>query len=413
MAIRDQDRPTEAEAWSVERSLGLRDLFLLFLRIGSVAFGGYLAIIAMIERELAERRGVVRHRVMLDAMALATTLPGPAAVNATAYLGYYLRGLAGALVSVLGLILPSFFLMVGFGAWYQRFGDLEAVSRVFSGFAPAVVAIVVCVAMQLAKIAVEVPVQGMIVVMAAGVFLVRGGFLAVIGLIVVSAVLGIIFLRRQARKSTPTAGETTEVVQPIAPVLILSGSLVAGTVVLHLIGCKLPLASLWVGFSEMSLLMFGGGYVSIPVMKAVVVDQHNWLGAKEFADAISLGQITPGPILISAAFIGFIVASLIGALVSTLGMFLPPALLVILCSNLHQRVAQSLWVEAAFLGIRPCVVGLIVSAAYVLGKGCEPSLVSGGIFGGALIATLRYKVNSLYVVPVAGLLGYLGHLFRM
>ena len=381
-------------------------LFTTFLKIGSVAFGGYLAIVAMIEREFAERQQLVKHQTMLDAVALATTLPGPVAVNVVAYLGYTLRGLSGALVSILGVILPSFFLLIGFAMLYQRFGEVPGVASVFKGFLPAVVAIVLGVAWRLGKQSIKKPVQWAIFAAVAIAFSSLGGFLTALLCIVASGIAGILLFRATLGTEADKSGNSASAPHPIQPVLLVSGVLLVATLGIKFLCPPSVLGDLWLSFSGMSLAMFGGGYVFIPMMKEVVVQQHHWLQTQEFADAIALGQITPGPIMIAATFIGFYVASFFGAVVATVGIFLPPALLITLCSNLHQRVAGSSWLRAAYLGIRPCVVGLIANAAYVLGRACEPSWVSVAILVGALVATLRFKLDSIYVVPVAGLVGY-------
>jgi chromate transporter len=389
------------------RAPSLLFLFKTFLKIGSVAFGGYLAIVAMIERELSERQKVVQHQTVLDAVALASTLPGPVAVNVVAYLGYSLRGLSGALVSIVGVILPSFFLLIGFTLLYQRFGEVPAVESIFKGFLPAVVAIVIGVAWRLGKQSIKKPLQWIVFVSVALVFSLLGGFLTALLCIVASGALGVLAFRKEMKASVKGDEAPGQAAHSIVPVLLLASSLTLATLALKFLAPPNMLRELWLSFSGMSLLMFGGGYVFIPMMKEVVVHQHHWLQTKEFADAIALGQITPGPVMISATFIGFYVASFWGALIATIGIFLPPALLITLCSNLHQRVANSPWVKAAYLGIRPCVVGLIINAAYVLARACDPSVVSALILVGALVATLKYKLDSIYVVPVAGLVGFL------
>jgi chromate transporter len=160
-------------------------------------------------------------------------------------------------------------------------------------------------------------------------------------------------------------------------------------------------------FSGMSLTLFGGGYVIIPAIQEIVVDGLNWLTTKEFADAIAMGQITPGPIFISATFIGFKVGGLTGALAATLAIFFPPAFLMIFCSHFLDRIKQSKIITAVFKGLRPAVIGMIFAAAFTIGKGIELHWISILIFVAVLVSAIKFKVNVVYLIPGSGILGIL------
>ena len=165
------------------------------------------------------------------------------------------------------------------------------------------------------------------------------------------------------------------------------------------------LLQILVTFSGMSLTLFGGGYVFIPAIQEVIVDQLHWLSQSEFADGIAMGQITPGPILISATFIGYKVAGFTGAIVATVAIYLPPGLLMVLFGRFLDYFKNSAFVAAIFKGLRPAVIGMIFSAALTIGRGITPSWQSISLMVLALVAILGFKVKVVYAIPVAGILG--------
>jgi chromate transporter len=156
----------------------------------------------------------------------------------------------------------------------------------------------------------------------------------------------------------------------------------------------------------MSLMLFGGGYVFIPLIGEVVVKGQGWLTQREFIDGVALGQIMPGPILVSAAFIGYKVAGLAGAGVATLGMFGPPALLMVGATRVLERVKRSPATQAVLRGVRPAVVGMIFAAVVIVGKNAAPVWMSAAVFAAALVALLRFRVDAVWIIPPAGVIGY-------
>jgi chromate transporter len=167
------------------------------------------------------------------------------------------------------------------------------------------------------------------------------------------------------------------------------------------------LGQLFMTFSGMSLTLFGGGYVFIPLIQETVVGGFQWLTQKEFADAIAMGQITPGPILISATFIGYKMFGFLGALVATIGIFLPSGLLMVWLSRSFASFKDSEVVKDAFRGIKPAIIGMIFSAAFIIGWQIPLTLMTILIFVGVMLAFLRFKVSVLYLIPISGLLGWL------
>ena len=169
------------------------------------------------------------------------------------------------------------------------------------------------------------------------------------------------------------------------------------------------LMKLFLVFAGMSVMLFGGGYVFIPMIQQIVVNGHGWVTQQEFVDAIAMSQVTPGPILVSAAFIGYKVAGFAGAVVATIGIFGPPAVVMVVASNALERIKKSPVVRAALRGVRPAVIGMIFAAAWYVGRTAQPVWISVVIFVVSLVALLRFKVDAVWVIPAAGLVGLISY----
>jgi chromate transporter len=386
--------------------VSLWSLFTTFLKIGSTAFGGFMALISVVQNEVVERKRLLQPEDMLDGVSLATILPGPVAVNVVAYVGYRLRGALGALVSVVGVTLTAFVLMLGLSIAYFEWGSIPAVGRVFQGFLPAVAAIIVLAAWNMGRKAVRGVRELVLTVLAAALLLGVGGFWVTLVIIAGSGIAGLFLFRpRQPAPATPVAPNPTCTTRAslLSVTPLLPFTLAASLFHLDLV----MVAKLLVTFGGMSVLLFGGGYVFIPLIQEVVVGTHHWLTAKEFLDGIAMSQIMPGPIVLSATFVGYKVAGLAGALAATIGIFGPPALIMLVASHLLEHIKRSAPIKAALAGIRPAVVGMIAAAAFTVGWTAPHHWVSLLIFVSALIALMRLHVQVVWVIPAAGLTGLL------
>lgn len=363
-------------------------------------------MISVVENEVVERRKLISHPDMLDGISLASILPGPVAVNLVVYVGYRLRGGMGALVSALGAVLPSFVFILILSVAYFRWGQVPAVSKLFMGFIPAVTAIIVSTAWNMGRKAVTGWREGVLAGASIATLLGVGGFYSTLAIILVAGVSGWWWFRGATPTATTTratpalsAGHGTRasllLVQPwtlVVPMLSFDPSL---TLKLFLV------------FAGMSVMLFGGGYVFIPLIQGIVVDGHGWVTTQEFVDAIAMGQITPGPILVSAAFIGLKVAGFAGAVIATIGIYLPPALIMVTSTRALEFIKRSQGIRAALRGIRPAVVGMIAAAAFTVGGTAPHHWVSLLIFGTALVALIGLRAQVVWVIPAAGLAGLL------
>lgn len=407
-----------------ENSVSLLFLAWTFLKVGSTAFGGFMALVTVVQNIIVERRKLLSHEEMLDGISLATLLPGPMAVNVVAYVGYKLRGGLGALICATAVILPSFLLLVGLTIAYLEYGELPAVDKAFMGFIPAVTAIILNAAWGMRKKALTGPAEWVLAALSAGLLLAVGGFYLTVGIVLGAGVYGWVLYRKPSKIDATLDALAPETSEPAKatdsasdrparlglswyiPILVLSGFVALFLVPIPGISNYIE-AHLFTTFSGLSLMLFGGGFVFIPLIQEIVVDGLNWVSASEFTSAIALGQITPGPILISATFIGYKVHGLIGAFIATFAIFFPPALLMVTASRALDHIKQSHAIQAALRGIRAAVIGLIFAAAVVVGQSAELAWPSLLIFIASLGAMMKFKIDVVWVIPTAGLLGLL------
>jgi len=393
-------------------------LFWTFLKIGSVAFGGFMALISVVESVMVQRHKLLQHKEMLDGISLANLLPGPMAVNVVAFVGYRLRGPLGALAAATAVILPSFILLLVLSYLYFSYGQIPGVQKAFQGFIPAVAAIVFSVVWRMGRKTLKgIPELLLAAVSAIVMFLIPQEYkiYAPIAIISSFALFGYhIFLDQIDSQQVNQLPARAVSFKKLGTILILLAALVV------LWFFPLPLAKdsvllLTLTFASMSLMLFGGGFVFIPIIGSIVVLNYGWVTQQEFTDGIALGQITPGPILISATFIGYKVAGFVGALLATIAIFTPPAILMVTASQALDYIQRSRATQAAMHGIHCGVIGMILVAAFVILNTAIPSgaLDPGtlwptlAILIASLIALLHFKLDVIWIIPTAGVLGYL------
>lgn len=382
-------------------------IFFTFLKLGATAFGGYMSLVAIVQKQLVEVDKKLKEEDLLDGISLTSVLPGPVAVNTIAYVGYQLRGVPGAIAAFAGIILPSFFLVIFLSWLYFSYGNIPAVKNVFSGITPAITALIVTVAIGMTRKTIKLPAQWTICLLAALLLILVGGFAVTFLLIIVSGVAGAFLFRQSAEQALP--GD--EKIHFENKQLVISG------VVLLLLLCTLLWGGQYPGapkdvqilstFSGISLTLFGGGYVVIPALHELFVENLNWLTSAEFADGIAIGQITPGPIFVTATFIGYKVAGVLGAFLATVAIFTPPAVLTVLLSRFVKILNQSSVVKAAMKGVRAAVIGMIFASAITIGQTITPSVVSAIIFSAIFIISLKYTISPVYLIIASGVAGFI------
>lgn len=383
----------------------LRMLFWIFLKIGSTAWGGFMPLIAVVQNYI-KKNNLLEEQDILDAIFLASVLPGAMAFNVVVGIGYRLRGLKGALACGLGALLPTFVLVLGFSVTYFQWGTIPLIDKLFVGFTPAMVAIIISAAWSMGCKTIEGIPEIIISVVACVILLGVGGFYSTIAIVLGSGLAGWLLFRSPKIPHSKRSEPQAEIQLPDQPQNSSKFMFVLPLPVMGVLTGQLWLViKLFTTFAIMSLTLFGSGYVFIPIIQKIVVNSQGWVTNKEFIDGLIISQVTPGPILITSAFIGYKVAGFLGALSATIGMFLPPALLTIVGMYFLNSIKNSAVVQAALRGVRPAVVGMITAAAFVVGSTVSPHWASALIFCATLIAIVRFRIEVALIIPVAGLAG--------
>lgn len=389
--------------------VSLRALCLYFLRLGASGFGGPIALAGYMQRDLQEQRGWITAEEYQDGLALAQTMPGPLAAQLAMWIGYIRGGVLGAtLVGVL-FVLPPFVLVVAVAALYVHFSGITQIHDLFYGIGPATIAIIALAAWRLARSTDRADVK---------LWLISGALLAVT--VVTGAELAWLFIvagfggvliygvpeHRRLRDvpPAPPAPQTPPamIVLPAVPHLSI-GPISAAVAAVS--GSTLVLLTFF--FLKASAFTFGSGLAIVPFLHQGVVSEHHWVDERQFLDAVAMGIITPGPVVIMAAFIGYLAAGLPGALLAAFGVFAPVWLIDVVVGPLFLRHRRQPHVRGFVKGATAAAVGAIGGAAVVLGRGAVHDPVTWAIFIAAFLVLRLRRVPDPYVVAVAGLAGLL------
>jgi chromate transporter len=393
--------------------ISLLRLFLIFLKIGVTSFGGNIALVAAVRKELCERKKVLTDNQVLDFTTLGNILPGPLATNVISACGYAIRGLPGALVGLAGVILPALVLICALAEFYFRNGESPALLNIFGGLLVGVAAIITSTAWSLAKKNIKNPAQVCIMLAAGAAILLLKGFLVTLAVVIIAGLLGFFFFKVTPAEQPEISPQQNKNARSYVPMLALATILFCG-LLLYLIHPASPFLQdirlLGLTFGSMSVTLFGGGYVFIPAIEKVVVGTHHWTTSREFADGIAMGQITPGPVAITASFVGYKVRGIWGAVVSAIAIFVPPAILMLLAQQFIDRIKDKPEVESVFKGVRPAVIGMILASVWIIGKSAPQDWQSLAIFAVILTLAIWKNYDTIVLVSISGVLGFLLHL---
>jgi chromate transporter len=447
--MRTRARETRREIVRIAATPTLAGIFLSFLKIGTVGFGGGLAVIAQIRALAVQQRRWLTEDEFAAGFALAQMLPGTAAGNTATYVGLKLRGWRGASVAMAGFILPSMLIMIVLAILYRHLRSLPDTDRLFHGLNAAVVALIIVTAWRMGKQALQRRWQWLLAVAACVIVSLLGA--TVIEVVLAAGIVGIFMdsfadkhlnklgglaarrrkrisarftLARRRKRFEQTHFVGGQLMRALAEErvrkaesetkedhrqsLIIAPFLAAPVPIFVKLGLLALISTI---FFRLGAITFGGGYVMIPLLEAEVVNARHWLTHQEFADATSLGQITPGPVLITATFIGYRVAGTLGALVATVSIFLPSFLLTIAGGSSLNRFHTNSVVQSFLKGVTPAVVGLLVAAGLSLGRAGIHTWVGLSIAIAAAIVLIRFRPNAFWVIMGAGALRFLAGFF--
>lgn len=371
--------------------LSLAQIARYFLRLGTLGFGGPIALAATMQRDLVEKRGWITQSEYLEGLAVAQTMPGPLAAQLAMWLGFVRRGFWGAVAAAVPFILPPFIIVSVVAALYVAFAGSTVIQALFYGIGPAVIALILRGAWKLLKVTVKSDRRLWVIfaVVAVVTFVVRS---EVAIMFIGAGLIGILLYARP-----------TWLRFAAAPALIPFGvgNLLSATQSTD----PNVLLQLGIFFFKAGAFTFGSGLAIVPFLQQGVVHDFGWLTEREFLDAVAMGMITPGPVVITAVFVGYLVAGLPGAIVAGLGVFLPPFLMVVLFGPTIMRYRKHPAVQGFTKGAVAAAAGAIVGAAGVIATQVLVDLPTVLIFAGAFLVLWRFRVPEPLLVGTAAAIG--------
>lgn len=383
----------------------LKQLAALFFKLGVIGFGGPNAHIAMMEDEVVKKRQWLSREQFLDRLGATNLIPGPNSTEMAIHIGYVYAGFLGLVIAGLTFIVPAILITLGFAWIYVTFGTVPQFAFLLYGIKPAVLAIVVDALWRLGKKAIKS--RKLFVIAIAVSLLVLFNHVNEIIALLIGGMLGMFWLQ------LPDRGKQTEEEANILIASIATGSALkamAATVT----AIEVSLWKLGWSFLKIGSTLFGGGYVLLSFLQGEFVEGHRWLTQQQLLDAIAIGQFTPGPILSTAAFIGFVIAGFPGAIVATIGIFLPSFVFVFALNPLIPRLRRSKWTSAFLDAVNASAVALMAAvtlqlAIATLGKSTPPyvDVLAIAIALMSTVLALRFRVSAVWLVLGGAIIGWI------
>lgn len=360
----------------------MKEVISYFLKIGLLGFGGPMAHIAMMDEELVERRKWLDKRQFLDALALCNMLPGPASTQLGIYMGYIRGGVLGGIASGISFILPAFIMMLALSYMYFSYGTTPAIKGIVYGINAVALALVANSLLKMRKKAI-VDYYGYIVlaISALAIYFFKANLLLVM---LGAGLIGILYYGNFGGS-------------------VRLNSLLIATVA----AVPATLDRLILFFLKVGAFIYGGGLVIIPFIEREVVENFGWMTSSEFITGLSFGQVTPGPVVITSAFIGYKVMGVFGAFVAAAAIFAPSFAFILIMAPYLERVKDVKWVRHFLTSVNAAVIGMILAAFLTLVPSAIVDWLTAFISVAAFIAVYRYKANVFLVVFMGGLIGFL------
>jgi chromate transporter len=357
-----------------------------FLWLGTVGFGGPIALAGHMQQDLVDERRWISKEDYLEGLALAQLAPGPLAAQLAIYLGYIRAGVLGATAVGVAFVLPSFLMVLALSAAYVRFGGLPWMQGMFYGIGAAVIGIIARSAFKLTRLTLgkDKLLWGIFTILAVSTAWTSH---EIIWLFLLGGVVSVLV------KAYPMRMQTRSVI----PLLFTFGAF----------GVNGTLSQIFLYFAKAGMFVFGSGLAVVPFLYGGVVQGHHWLTDHQFVDAVAVAMITPGPVVITVAFIGFIVAGVPGATAAALGIFLPVYLVVVLLAPSYKRWAKNPQLNAFVRGVTAAATGAIAGAVIVLARRSIYDLPTFAIAIVSLAVLFRWKIPEPVVIGCAAMAGLL------
>jgi len=382
------------------RRVPIRELVKYYLRLGLLGLGGPVALVGQMEREMVGERKWLTKDEMREGIAVCQSLPGPLAIQVGIWISYIRGGFWGAWAGGWAFILPNFIIVAALGALYVRLEGLPAVAAIFYGVSPAVIALILYSCYRLTKLGMKDWLEW---ALAAAAFVITVAVQAEVALVFVGCgIAGLLYYGSVARSRK--AASTTSLMVGVP--LVASGTAQGG------LGAML--GKLLTFFLKAGSLTFGSGLVIVPFLEKGLVQQTGWLSEREFLVAVAMGMISPGPVVITATFVGYLVAARLGgslldgfwgSLVSTVGIFLPSFLLVLIVAPILVRYRMNPNVQGFIKGAYAAAIGTILGACVLLGKIAIGDWLTVLIALASLVVLFRWKVSNPILVAATAVVG--------
>jgi chromate transporter len=365
----------------------LGELVAYFLRLGLLGFGGPVALVGQMEKELVGDRGWLTTEQMREAIAICQSMPGPLAIQVGIYVSYLRGGFWGAWAGGWAFIFPNFVIVVALGALYVYLGDLKPVTAIFYGVSPAVIALILHSCYRLARLGMDDALQWLIATACLVVTVILQTEVAV--LFIGAGIVGIAYYGNIFRRP-PT------LLQIVAAPMVLPAMPVASTSIL---------GKLLLFFLKAGSLTFGSGLVIVPFLQQGLVEQYGWLDERQFLVAVAVGMISPGPVVITATFVGYLVAGFWGSLVATVGIFLPSFIFVLVAAPVLARHGRNPNVQGFVKGAYGAAIGTILGACFLLGRIAIGDWLTFLIGVASLAILFRWKVSNPLLIAATAVIG--------
>jgi chromate transporter len=389
------------EGETATRRVSIRDLVKYFLRLGVLGFGGPVALVGQMERELVGDKKWLTKEEMREGIAVCQSLPGPLAIQVGIWISYIRGGFWGAWAGGWAFILPNFVIVAVLGALYVYFGGLSPVRAIFYGVSPAVIALILHSCYRLTKLGMKDWIEW---ALAAAAFIITVALQAEVALVFLGCgIVGLLYYGSlfRARASAPT----TRFFALGAPLAVAAA---APSSIGKLLG------ELLVFFLKAGSLTFGSGLVIVPFLEKGLVQQMRWLNERDFLVAVAIGMISPGPVVITATFVGYLVAARLGgslmegfwgSLVSTIGIFLPSFLLILIVAPILVRYRANPNIQGFIKGAYAAAIGTILGACVLLGGIAIGDWLTALIAAASLVVLFRWKVSNPVLVAATAIIG--------
>src|SRR5579883_1784534 len=369
----------------------LRELAWVFLQLGTIAFGGPAAHIAMMDDVVVKQRQWLSRERLLDLLGVANLIPGPNSTELAIYIGYERAGWQGLVIAGTCFILPAMLIVWALAAVYVRFQTIPAVGWLLYGVKPVIIAIVLQAVWKLGKTAIKnmpTAIAGAAVIVA---------FCLHVNAIVLLLVAGLGVMLSQSRGQGRTTGAAA--LLPI-PSLLVQVSVATAT-------GKATWLQVLLVFLKIGAVLYGSGYVLLAFLQRDLVEQTHWLTSQQLLDAVAIGQITPGPVFTTATFIGYLLAGNAGAITGTIGIFLPAFVLIAIVNPWVPRLRSSPWTSGFLDGVNAAALGLMAVVAYTLARGTLLDWLTSVVALASAIIGFRFQINSAWLVLAGGVIGFL------